>query len=167
MTRSSAREIAVHIIFALGFDRRSAQEVLEAELTRERFQELAEELPLYEQFPNEKQEKYIRELVQGVFAHGPELDDCIGRYSVGWAFARIPRMAAAIMRTAMYEVLYMPDIPNAAAINAAVEIAKKYEPTEVVSFVNGILGTFVRTEVEDTPPKPEKPSAQPEEETKE
>ena len=150
MTRSSAREIAVHIIFALGFDNRSAQEVLEAELNRERFQEL------YGEFPNEKQERYIRELVQGAFAHGPELDDYISRYSVGWSFARIPRMAAAIMRTAMYEVLYMPDIPNAAAINEAVEIAKKYEPAEVVAFVNGILGTFVRTEFEDTPPKPEK-----------
>lgn len=65
-------------------------------------------------------------------------------------------MAAAVMRTAMYEVLYMPGIPNAAAINEAVEIAKKYEPAEVVSFVNGILGTFVRAEFEDTPPKPEK-----------
>ena len=156
MTRNSAREIAVHIIFALGFDHRSAREVLEAELNQERFQELAEELPLYAQFPNEKQEQYIRDLVQGVFAHGAELDDYIGRYSVGWSFARIPRMAAAVMRTAMYEVLYMPDIPNAAAINEAVEIAKKYEPVEVVSFLNGILGTFVRTEFEDTPPRPEK-----------
>ena len=156
MTRSSAREIAVHIIFALGFDSRSAQEVLDAELTQERFRALAEELPLYEQFPNEKQERYIRDLVQGVFAHGAELDDYISRYSVGWAFARIPRMAAAVMRTAMYEVLYMPDIPNAAAINEAVEIAKRYEPADVVSFVNGILGTFVRTEFEDTPPRPEK-----------
>ena len=62
MTRSSAREIAIHIIFTLGFNTRSAQEVLDAELTRERFRELAEELPLYEQFPNEKQERYIREL---------------------------------------------------------------------------------------------------------
>ena len=156
MTRSNAREIAVHIVFALGFDDRSAQEILDAELTQERFQELAEELPLYGQFPNEKQERYIRELVQGVFAHGPELDDCINHYSVGWAFARIPRMAAAIMRTAMYEVLYMPDIPNAAAINEAVEIAKKYEPLEVVSFLNGILGSFARAECEDAPPKPEK-----------
>ncbi len=156
MTRSSAREIAVHIIFALGFDTVSPQELLDRELTRERFQELAEELSLYAQFPNEKQERYIRELVQGVFAHGPELDDCISRYSVGWAFARIPRMAAAIMRTAMYEMLYMPDIPNAAAINEAVEIAKKYEPEEVVSFLNGILGTFARAEFEDTPPKPAK-----------
>ena len=55
MTRSSAREIAMHIIFSLGFNNRSAQDILDAELTRERFQELAYELPLYEQFPNEKQ----------------------------------------------------------------------------------------------------------------
>lgn len=156
MTRSTAREIAVHLIFSLGFGTQSADEVLDSELTRERFEELGGESSLYAQFPNEKQEQYIRDLVRGVFAHGPELDDYIGRYAVGWSFARIPRMAAAILRTAMYEVLYMPDIPNAAAIDAAVEMTKKYEPQEVASFVNGILGTFVRTEFPDTPAKPEK-----------
>ena len=154
MTRSNAREIAVQMIFSLGFGNLSADELLESQLTRERFQELAEEMPLYQEFPNEKQEQYIRDLVQGVFSHGPELDEYIARYSVGWSFARIPRMAAAVMRTAMYEVLYMPDIPNAAAINEAVEIAKHYEPQEVVSFLNGILGSFVRAEFADTPPKP-------------
>ncbi len=162
MTRSNAREIAVHMIFSLSFGTMSAQELMEGQLTRERFQALAVEMPLYAQFPNEKQEKYIRDLVRGVFAHGAELDDYISRYAVGWTFARIPRMAAAIMRTAMYEVLYMPDIPNAAAINEAVEIAKNYEPQEVVSFLNGILGSFVRDEFQDTPPKPEKAGVQPE-----
>ena len=57
----------------------------------------------------------------------------------------------AILRTAMYEVLYMPDVPNASAIDAAVELTKQYEPQEVASFVNGILGTFVRTELPDEP----------------
>ena len=156
MTRSNAREIAVQLIFFLGFGNLSAQEVLDSQLTTERFAELAEENALYAQFPNEKQQQYIRDLVQGVFSHGPELDDYISRYAVGWSFARIPRMAAAIMRTAMYEVLYVPDVPNAAAINEAVEIAKRYETQEVVSFVNGILGSFVRAEFADTPPKPEK-----------
>ena len=156
MTRSNAREIAVQLIFSLGFGNLSAQEVLDSQLTPERFAELAEENALYAQFPNEKQQQYIRDLVQGVFSHGPELDDYISRYAVGWSFARIPRMAAAIMRTAMYEVLYVPDVPNAAAINEAVEIAKRYETQEGVSFVNGILGSFVRAEFADTPPKPEK-----------
>ena len=156
MTRSNAREIAVQLIFSLGFGNLSAQEVLDSQLTTERFAELAEENALYAQFPNEKQQQYIRDLVQGVFSHGPELDDYISRYAVGWSFARIPRMAAAIMRTAMYEVLYVPDVPNAAAINEAVEIAKRYETQEVVSFLMGILGSFVRAEFADTPPKPEK-----------
>lgn len=146
MTRTVAREIAVHMVFELGFDNRSAQQLLETKLTPETFELIGAEEPLYASFPDELQEKYIRALVSGVFEHGPELDDYISRYAVGWNFARIPRVAAAIMRVAMYEVLYMPDIPNAAAINEAVEIAKGYEPPEVVSFINGILGTFVRSE---------------------
>lgn len=56
-------------------------------------------------------------------------------------------MAAAVMRVAMYEILYMPDIPAAAAINDAVEIAKHYEAPETVSFINGILGAFMRGEL--------------------
>ena len=151
MTRTVAREIAVHMVFELGFGDRTARQLLEDELTAENFALIGAEEPLYAEFPDEKQEQYIRALVSGVFEHGPELDDYISRYSVGWSFARIPRVAAAIMRVAMYEVLYMPDIPNAAAINEAVEIAKGYETAEVVSFINGILGTFVRSEFpEDT-----------------
>ena len=55
-------------------------------------------------------------------------------------------MASAIMRVAMFEILYMQDIPDKAAINEAVEIAKKYETPETVKFINGILGSFVRQE---------------------
>lgn len=156
MTRSHAREIAVHMIFALSFGDFEAEELIAQQLSQERFQELAPDMPLYSQYPNEKQEKYIAALVRGTFAHGPELDDYIARYAKNWNFARIPRMAAAIMRTAMYEILYMPEIPNAVAVNEAVEIAKNYEPQEVVAFVNGILGSFVRAEFADTPAKPEK-----------
>ena len=156
MTRSHAREIAIHMIFSLSFGNMKAEELLEQQLNRERFEELSADMPLYGMYPNEKQEQYIRNLVKGTFEHGYELDDYIARYAKGWNFARIPRMASAIMRTAMYEVLYMPEIPNAVAVNEAVEITKNYEAPEVVSFVNGILGTFVRTEFADTPAKPEK-----------
>ena len=52
------------------------------------------------------------------------------------------------MRVAMYEILYMPDIPNGVSINEAVEISKKYETPETVKFINGILGSFVRQEIE-------------------
>ena len=146
MTRTVAREIAVHLIYEMGFDGKNAEEFLQEALTKETFASFAEDEPLYQEFPNEKQLNYIRELVRGTYDHGPELDDYISRYAIGWNFSRIPRVAVAIMRASMYEVLYMPDVPNAAAINSAVEIAKGYVDPEVVSFINGILGSFVRTE---------------------
>ena len=79
--------------------------------------------------------------------HGAELDGYIDKYAKGWKFSRIDRVASAIMRVAMYEILYMPDVPDKAAINEAVEIAKKYVDDDVVKFINGILGSFVRTEL--------------------
>ncbi len=143
MTRTSAREIAVHFSFELGFSNQTADELLEHMLTRPVFAQIGEEEPLYAEFPDEKQETYIRTLVKGVYDHCPELDDYISRYAIGWKYARIPRVAVSIMRVAMYEILYMQDIPNAAAINEAVQMAKHYEEPEVVSFINGILGSFV------------------------
>ena len=124
MTRSNAREIAVHMIFSLGFGSRSAEEVLEQRADPGAVcRSWAEEMPLYAQFPNEKQRQYIRDLVQGVYAHGPELDDYISPLCRGLDLCpSSPAWRHAIMRTAMYEVLYMPEIPNAAAINEAVEI---------------------------------------------
>lgn len=149
ITRTVAREIAVHYAFELGFSNLSAQQLLEQELTQERFAEIAEIDALYAQFPDEKQTAYIRKLVEGVGEHGYELDEYISKYAVGWKFQRIPRIATAIMRVAMYEVLYMPEIPASAAINAAVDLVKKYEEPKVASFVNGILGSFVRKELPD------------------
>ena len=147
ITRTVAREIAVHYAFELGFSNLTAQELLEQELTQERFGEIAEIDPLYAEFPDEKQCAYIRKLVEGAGEHGYELDEYISKYAIGWKFQRIPRIAAAIMRVAMYEVLYMPEIPASAAINEAVELAKKYDEPKVASFVNGILGSFVRKEL--------------------
>ena len=90
--------------------------------------------------------EYIERLVQGVYHHGAELDGYITKYAIGWNFSRIPRVVTAILRVCMYEILYMQDIPNAAAINEAVEMTKHYEEQELAAFVNGILGSFVRTE---------------------
>ena len=146
MTRTNAREIAVHCTFELGFSNQTADALLADVLTREVFSLLGEEEPLYAEFPNEKQRLYIQTLVKGVYDHAPELDDYISRYAIGWSFSRIPRIAVAVLRVAMYEILYMQDVPNRAAINEAVELAKHYESNEVVSFINGILGSFVRKE---------------------
>ena len=156
MVRNTAREIAIHLSYELSFTDKPVEELLDERLTPESFAALAEEDPLYQETPNAKQAEYIRALVCGVADHAPELDEFIARYAKGWSFARIPLVASAIMRVAMYEILYFRDVPNSVAINEAVEIAKNYEPAEVVSFINGILGSFVRAEFADSAPKPEK-----------
>ena len=146
MVRNTAREIAVHLSYELSFCDKPVGQLLDERLTPETFATLAEEDALYREAPNAKQAEYIRRLVSGVAEHGAELDGYIEKYAKGWSFARIPLVASAIMRVAMYEILYMPDIPDGAAINEAVEIAKKYETPETVKFINGILGSFARQE---------------------
>ena len=147
MTRNTAREIAAHLSYELSFTDKTVDELLKERLTPEAFAELAGEDSLYADAPNAKQAEYIRALVCGVADHAPELDEFIARYAKGWSFDRIPLVASAIMRVAMFELLYMPDIPHGVAINEAVQIAKKYESPEVVRFINGILGSFVRAEI--------------------
>lgn len=156
MVRNTAREIAIHLSYELSFTDKPIDTLLDERLTADTFSTLAEEDPIYTEAPNAKQADYIRRLVKGVNEHAAELDGYIAKYAKGWSFARIPLVASAIMRVAMYEILYMPAIPKAAAINDAVEIAKKYEDEKVVSFINGILGAFVRAEFpEEAGPKAE------------
>lgn len=147
MTRTAAREIAVHFSYEMGYAAGNAEAAINTRFAPEYFETLAQECDLYEESPDEQQLKYIRTVVAGVYEHGPELDSYIQKYSVGWNFSRISMMASAIMRICLYELLYMPEVPRSAAINEAVNIAKKYEDQDVVAFINGILGSFSRAEL--------------------
>ena len=141
----------MHLSYELSFTDLSADELLNQRLNPDRFDQLAPEYEVYGKLPGPSQQAYIRRVVKGIAEHGYELDQYNEKYAVGWKFERIPLVASAIMRLAMYEILYMPEIPNGAAINEAVEIAKKYESSDVVRFINGILGSFVRKEAGDVP----------------
>ncbi len=81
MTRSSAREIAIHIIFSLGFDTRSAREVLDAELTHERFQELGEALKnaSYVQAASVKNEKSVMDAAAALTESSRHLQETMDR----------------------------------------------------------------------------------------
>ena len=149
MTRNTAREIAMHLAFELSFTDLPIGDFLDQYLSDEKFAELAPECELYAQLPNAKQESYIRRLVSGVAEHAAELDTYIEKYAKGWRFERISLVASAIMRLAMYEIMYMPDIPHGVAINEAVELTRKYDEPETAKFVNGILGSFLRQEVKE------------------
>ena len=148
MTRTAAREIAILLGFSAAASGDTAEETLERFFEAEHYASMAEENPLFSEFPDEQQLSYIRSLVGLIAEHRAELDGYIEKYARGWKVDRIDRTAGAILRCAMSEILWLPDVPNAAAINEAVELAKKYEDGEVVSFINGILGSFIRGEVD-------------------
>ena len=147
MTRKAAREIAVRLCFQMSARSVSPDVLLTEMFDREYYETLAPEDEIYDSLPDEKQMEYITHLVRGIGEHLPELDGYIEKYAKGWKFERISRTALAVMKTAMYEIMYMPDIPAGAAINEAIELAKKYEEPETVPFVNGVLGSFLRGEV--------------------
>ena len=149
MTRTAAREIAILLGFSVTASGDTAEVTLDRFFEAEHYASLAEENPLFSEFPDEQQLSYIRSLVGLIAEHRTELDGYIEKYARGWKVGRIDRTAGAILRCAMSEILWLPDVPNAAAINEAVELAKKYEDGDVVSFINGILGSFVRGEVEN------------------
>jgi len=146
MKRTVAREIAVRLCFAVSENPTDPGELLSRTFEEEYYSSLQAEDELYRSKPGKKQLDYITTLVTGIFEHSAELDGYIEKYAVGWKFGRISRTAAAVMKLAMFEVLYMPDIPDKAALNEAVELAKRYEQPETVSFINGILGSFLRGE---------------------
>lgn len=146
MLRSAAREIAVHISFLTGVNPLGIEELLDIMFDKQYYKTLKDEYPVYEEYPDNRQLEYIRRLALGVSEHSAELDSYIEKYAKNWNVGRISRTAIAIMRVSMFEILYMPDIPKAASVNEAVEMAKKYEERETVSFINGILGSFIRGE---------------------
>lgn len=148
MLRTAAREIAIQLGFSVASTGADPREAVEAFLEPSHYAALVGESELYSEKPSKKDIDFILTSVIGVTEHRAELDAFIGRYARGWRTERISRSAASVMRQAIYEILYMPDVPDSASINEAVELAKGYEDAEVVAFINGVLGGFYRGEVQ-------------------
>lgn len=83
------------------------------------------------------------EIVNGVLAHDKELEDIIAKFSTTRSVARIAKINMVIMKIAVYEMKYCDRVPNAAAINEAVELAKKYAYKADSGFINGILNAYL------------------------
>lgn len=81
-------------------------------------------------------------LVRGVNEHLEEVDAILAHTSPGWTLERQVAVDRCILRLAVYEMRFMPDVPTAATINEAVELAKKYSTAESGRFVNGVLGAL-------------------------
>lgn len=148
MTRTMAREIALQLGFASAMTDGSISDIIDSFFAEEHYHTLAEENELFSEMPSESQMNYIRRLVTLIHENRSELDGYIERYAKSWKTERISRTALAVMRCAICEVLYMDDVPNAAAINEAIELAKGYDTPETVAFINGVLGGFMRGEID-------------------
>ena len=151
MTRANARELAVHLIYAREFTGDDPQMLIAARLEKEYYSNLSEESPVYEDRPSRAQRAYIDSVVMGVANRVEMLNETISKFSIGWDISRISRLTRTVMQLAIFEILYVDDVPTGVAISEAVRITKLYDSDEAGSFVNGILGAFARslsTEVE-------------------
>lgn len=88
--------------------------------------------------------QFAGRIVKETLAHLPEIDSTIREAAEHWVIERMAAVDRNILRAAVCELLYFPDVPPAVAINEALEIAKKYSSSESVAFINGVLDRISR-----------------------
>ena len=144
MTRGNARELAVHLIYGREFTGEEPEQVVSTRLDKEYYTKLSEENDVYSDRPSRQQLRYIDSVVSGVANRTEDLNGEIQKYSIGWDVSRISRLTRCVLQLAIYEILYVEDVPTGVAISEAVRLAKKYDGDDTGAFVNGILGSFAR-----------------------
>jgi N utilization substance protein B len=126
--RSKARKRALDVLFAADVRGETQEQALEAEALRAAARpERASSWP------------YARDIVQGVIDHGEEIDALIVANSTSWPLDRMPAVDRGILRIAIWESRYNPDVPVGVAIDEAVELAKDLSTDDSPKFVNGLL----------------------------
>lgn len=133
------------MIYGRAFTGEEPESVIATRLDKEYYPKLSQETDVYAERPSRAQLRYIDTVVTGVANREEELDEQIRKFSIGWDISRISRLARCILRLAMFEILYVEDVPAGVAVSEAVRIAKKYHDDDTGAFVNGILGSFVRS----------------------
>lgn len=135
MKRTEAREQAFILIFERSFREESLDEIVEQA-------QIGRGLDL---------DDYAYTLAKDVCDHLPWLDASITTYSKKWKITRISRVALSILRLSLWEIDNIESVPAGASINEAVELAKKYGNADDFSFVNGVLGAYVRAKGQEIP----------------
>ena len=145
MTRGSARELAIHLIYGRLFTGEEPEQVVATRLEKEYYAQLGGENDVYADRPSRAQLRYIDSVVSGVANREEDLNAIIAKYAIGWDITRLSKLARCILQLAIYEIQYADDVPAGVAVNEAVRIAKKYDGDDTGAFINGILGSFVRS----------------------
>ncbi len=85
-------------------------------------------------------QQFVEDVVKGTLANLSPIDEIIKKHLINWKLERLPAVNRNLLRMALYEILYRPDIPLAVTINEALELAKKYGSSgEGVAFINSVL----------------------------
>jgi len=130
--RRLSREIALKVLFQIDLVSTNIEEALKYNFGNGKYLDEVKEFTL--------------QLVKGVMSNLPEIDKTINNYADNWSLERITNIDRNILRMAIYEILYLKNIPKSVSINEAVELAKKYGTKSSSSFVNGVLGKIDKDE---------------------
>lgn len=141
MSRRLARESAIKFLFSIDFNKEEDLEEMLGEFFDAPDEQIDDE---YQDMLSENDIKYAEEVIKGTIDNMQHIDKLIQGNITGWTKDRIIKVDLAVLRLALYEILYRDDIPDSVAINEAIELAKKYSTEESGSFVNGVLGKIVR-----------------------
>lgn len=117
--RHEARERAVHLLYEAEIKGLGVDELLAAQVLA----------------PDD----YSIDLVTGVERHRAELDRTISSMARGWTVERMPRLDVVVLRVGLFELLHRPDVPTAAVLSEAVDLAGRYGTDDSSRFVNGLL----------------------------
>lgn len=131
MRRTEARELFMQLLFQMEVQNDYGQEI------KERF--------VLENMKDSNQLEYFNQLFAAAVDHLPAIDEKLEACSENWKISRMAKVDLAILRLSAAEILYLPDVPNSASINEAVDMAKKFGGDESGKFINGILGKVVRS----------------------
>ena len=130
MTRKEARELLMQLLYQMELLNDHSEENKTAYLDKN--------------FKEKGHKDYASQLMEQVLSNKDAIDAKLNEYSNKWNTTRMPKVDLAILRLAAAELLYMDDIPNAVAINEAVDMAKKFSSDESKAFINGILGKIAK-----------------------
>jgi len=131
-TRREGRELALQLLYALELNPINVQEMLR--LSRENSRASAEEARVF-----------AEELVDGVVANRDAIDKIIVEKSKNWAITRMARVDLNIIRVAVFELVFLSDIPKNVTMNEAIEVAKKFGTEDSPAFINGMLDEIAAT----------------------
>lgn len=128
MNRTKAREQAFVICFERSINRDSVSDIIDNAETSE----------------DVRIDEFAGKLALGVEQNETLLDETIAKNLRGWTMNRLSKVSLALLRLALYEMRFEPDIPVSVSINEAVELAKKYGGADDAPFVNGVLGSAAK-----------------------